>query len=162
MLPSRFRTILCFAVLAGFFIVSKESPAEETSYWVLQTSAYTRHFNPDPRHINRQKLVHVEYHWSDQWFVAAGSVTSSFGQPVTYVTYGKQWRPLESVPLLHVKLSGGIYHGYKGEFRDKVPFNSSGFAPAILPSIGLSGKYFSGEVVLFGGNAAMIAVGVVF
>jgi hypothetical protein len=156
------RTILCFAVLAGVFAASKEVLAEESGPWVLQTSIYTIHFRPDPRHINQQKLLHVEYHRTDQWFYAAGSVTSSFGQPVQYVTFGKQWRPIESVPLLHVKLSGGLYHGYKGEFRDKVPFNSSGFAPAILPTIGFSGQHVSGEVVFLGTNALMVAIGVVF
>jgi hypothetical protein len=156
------RLVPWFAILAAVFALSREVFAEEGDRWLLQTSIYTTHFKNDPRHNNNQKLVNVEYQRTDQWIFGAATADSSFDQPIQYIYAGKLWRPIESAPLMHFKLSGGLIHGYKGEFRDKIPFNSSGVAPAILPALGLSGKHVSGEVVLFGVAGVMVTLGVVF
>ena len=158
---SRFCTIGCFLVLLGSVAMSGEAPAEEGARWLLQTSIYTTHFNNRP-HNNHQKLLNLEYQRSDQWVVGGAVFDTSFDQPAQYLYFGKLWRPFETEPLIHVKLTGGLIHGYKGEFRDKIPLNSRGVAPAIIPAVGLSGNHISGEVVLFGVAGAMVTLGVLF
>lgn len=64
--------------------------------------------------------------------------------------------------MLHAKLTGGLLHGYKDQYRDKIPFNSSGVAPAIVPAIGLSGKHLSSEVNFFGFAGLMVTMGALF
>ena len=93
--------------------------------------------------------------------MGAAAFKNSFGQPSQYVYIGKLWRPWDAVPLVHVKLTGGLLHGYKGEYKDKVPFNSdNGIAPLLLPSIGLSGKRFTTDLVIFGTAGALLTIGV--
>lgn len=128
--------------------------------YLFQTSLYGRHWSPDPRHTNNFRLLNLEVQRPDQWVYGFAYFRNSFDQPSQYLYFGKQWRPFEAYPLVHVKLTGGVLHGYKGEFRDKIPFNGSGFAPALLPSIGLSGKRFTGDFILFGTAGMMLTVGI--
>jgi hypothetical protein len=53
-------------------------------------------------------------------------------------------------------------HGYKGKYRDKIPFNKLGIAPAILPTLGARYKDFSVEAIILGNSALMIGVGYTF
>ena len=56
-------------------------------------------------------------------------------------------------------MSAGIIYGYVGKYKDKVPLNVGGFAPAIIPTIGyrLSDRYGL-EVQLLGTAAVMVGV----
>jgi hypothetical protein len=151
------RVAALLAALTGSAVQAQEVKLDR---FYVQTSLYTKHFNPDPRHNSVQYLIDVEWHRPGNWLFGASFFRNSFDQPSQYVFFGKQWRPFDSYPLVHVKLTAGILHGYKGEFRDKIPFNSSGFAPVILPSIGLSGKRFGSEIIFFGISGAMLTAGV--
>ncbi len=159
---SRFRAITCLLALFIPLTITGEALAEENSQWLLQTSIYTSHFNPSPEHINNQRLLNLEYRRPDRWLVGAAAFDNSYGQPSQYVYIGKLWRPFEPAPLVHIKLTGGLLHGYKDEYRDKIPMNSNGVAPAILPAIGLSGKHLHSEFILFGTSGAMITAGVLW
>ena len=128
--------------------------------WYLQTSVYTHHFHVDPRHNDHQKLVDIEYLRADNYLAGISWFSNSFGQPSQYFYVGKQWRPFDSQPPIYLKLTGGLIHGYKGEFRDKIPFNHSGVAPGLIPSIGYSTKYFATELVIFGTAGIMLTFGV--
>ncbi len=128
--------------------------------WYFQTTAYTRHFSPSPQHVNHQRMLNFEYWGPDKWIWGASFLRNSFGQPSQYIYTGRLWRPFDSAPLVHVKLTGGVLHGYKGEFRDKISFNHYGYAPALIPSIGLSGKRFATEFVLLGAGAMFITAGI--
>ena len=61
---------------------------------------------------------------------------NSFDQFSQYFYYGYKWNLPSISRSMHVKLTGGIIHGYRGEFEDKVPINNNGWSPAIIPSIG--------------------------
>lgn len=128
--------------------------------YLFQTSLYGRHWSPDERHTNNFRLLNLEVQRPSQWVYGFAYFRNSFDQPSQYLYLGKQWRPFESYPLVHLKLTGGVLHGYKGEFRDKIPFNGSGIAPALLPSIGLSGKRFTSDFILFGTAGMMLTVGI--
>ncbi|HRL74969.1 MAG TPA: hypothetical protein PK440_00355 [Candidatus Accumulibacter phosphatis] len=51
-------------------------------------------------------------------------------------------------------------HGYKGQYQDKIPFNGSGYAPAIVPAVGYCYQRVCSELVLFGTAGAMLTLGV--
>ena len=136
--------------------------SDGTSRWFFQTSLATRHFHPDERHDNTQRLLNLEYWRGDSYLYGLALFDNSFGQRSIYGYIGKTWRPFDSSPNTYVKLTGGFLRGYSGEFRDKIPFNHSGIAPAILPSIGYSFGRFSTELVLFGTAGVMWTIGAFF
>ncbi len=142
---------------------STRAPGDGLKYpagrWYFQTSALTRHVNPSPEHTNYQRMLDFEYWNPDRWIWGATFLRNSFNQPTQYIYMGRLWRPLNSAPMFHLKLTGGVIHGYKGEYRDKIPFNHYGYAPALMPSIGISGKWFASEIVILGTAAMMITVG---
>lgn len=159
---SQYRIARCVALMLGIFVASSPVQAAEDHRWLLQTSAYTTHFHNNPEHNNHQHLVNLEYQRSDQWVIGASAFDNSFGQPTQYAYIGRLFRPLDSVPLVHFKLTGGLIHGYKDQYKDKIPLNSRGVAPVIIPAIGLSGKHLSGEVIFFGLAGLMVTMGVLF
>ena len=61
---------------------------------------------------------------------------------------------------LYVKVGAGVVHGYRGEYRDKIPFNGSGYAPAIVAAVGYCYLRLCSEIVVFGSAGAMWTIGV--
>lgn len=144
---------------------------------LLKTSLYTRHYRDDPRHNNHQRMVNLEWiadsdyepTWTDRafahsprtrWLVGGAAFRNSFGQQSTYI-YGGLRHELTSGQhtSTYVKLTGGLLHGYRGEFRDKIPFNRLGVAPAVLPAIGVDYRRVNLELIPFGKAGLMINVG---
>lgn len=149
--------VVCFVSPAS----GEDTPAPEPAgaRWYLQTSYYTKHFHSDPAHNNHQHLVNLERIGADNALVGGAFFYNSFDQPTEYVYVGKLWRPFDRAPLVHFKLTGGLIHGYKQDYRDKIPYNQHGIAPAILPAIGISGKNFATEAVFFGIAGVMLTAG---
>lgn len=136
-----------------------------TDRFYLQTSVATVHFHPDPDHVNKQNLVNVEWRFDEfwgggQWLAGAAIFKNSFGQPSQYVYGGWLARPFVDAQPLYFKITAGALHGYKEPYQDKIPFNSSGVAPAILPSMGYCYRRFCSELVIFGTAGAMLTAGV--
>jgi hypothetical protein len=101
-----------------------------------------------------------EWNITENWLVGGAVFDNSFGQNSQYVYGGYRFRPFETLQQLYFKISAGIVHGYSGEFQDKIPFNNSGFAPVIVPSMGYCINRFCSELVIFGGAGAMLTFGV--
>lgn len=128
--------------------------------WLLQTSVFTTHYNPKPEHNNHQRLIGLEYTQSNDWILGGASFDNSFNQRSTYLYTGRQF-DLGRGPLF-AKVTGGVMHGYRGEYDDKIPLNRFGVAPAIIPSLGIEGQVLSSELVFLGAAAAMVSVGIQF
>ena len=140
-----------------------ESRASDRFYF--QTSLYTAHFHPDDEHNNSQKLVYAEWRLAQRWlegqlFVGGSYFDNSFSQSSQFVFAGLLWRPVESRQELYFKVAAGVVHGYKGEYQDKIPFNGSGYAPAIIPAVGYCYQRLCSEFVLIGSAGAMLTLGV--
>lgn len=149
---------LIFGALAAHSVNAQQQAIGDR--WYFQTSLATHHWNPSPQHVKRNYLLNLERQSSTGFVLGGAHLKNSFGQPTQYLYAGKLWRPLDAYPGAYVKLTGGIAYGYKGEFRDKIPFNGSGVAPVVVPSIGISGKNVATELVIFGGAGVMWTVGV--
>jgi len=129
--------------------------------WNLQFSLYTRHWDPSPEHNNHQHMISVEARFRDEWLAGLSVFDNSFYQPTQLVYVGKTW-PLPDSSHWYFKLVGGLIHGYKEPYEDKIPFNGLGIAPAILPSVGYRRGHFLAEAHLAGVAAITITAGVRF
>ena len=103
--------------------------------WNVQTSLYTHHFDPDPDHNNDQNLIAVEAVFANDWLAGATVFDNSFGQPSELIYVGRIW-PLLDSEHWYFKLTGGLLHGYKEPYEDKIPLNGLGIAPALIPTLG--------------------------
>lgn len=127
---------------------------------LVQTSLYTTHFRPKPEHTNNQRLISVELHTPDLWFTGAARFKNSFDQDSLYLYAGRELTLWErDATRIRAKLSAGALHGYRGEFRDKIPFNRYGVAPAILPSVGVSWQRLETDLIVFGAAGLMLTAG---
>lgn len=146
----------CLSLLCLSLLLALPVAAEEV--WYLQTSAYTRHFHPDPEHNNRQDLIGLEY--QAEGGVVAGGTTfrNSFRQRSQYAYVGKRFD--SGAAPVYLKVTGGLLQGYRGEYRDKIPLNRFGVAPVLIPSLGARLGPVGGELVLLGNSAMMVNLGV--
>lgn len=168
--------LLLGVVFAAPAAAQTAAPAAEASPWsapepwrtdrfYFQTSVATTHFSADPNHVDKQDLLNLEWrfdrYWAGgQWLAGGATFKNSFGQQSQYVYGGWLARPVASAQPLYFKITAGALHGYKPPYDEKIPFNQSGVAPAIVPSAGYCYKRFCSELVLFGTAGAMLTFGV--
>src|SRR5690554_6291035 len=126
--------------------------------WYIQGSVWTTHFDPQPDHNNNQDLIGLERHRDDSYLWGAATFRHSFGERSWYGYTGKRFE-FAGTPF-NAKLTAGLLYGYRGEYRDKIPFNRFGVAPAVISSVGASYQRVGVDVVLLGAAAAMVNVGV--
>jgi hypothetical protein len=131
------------------------------SGWNIQTSLYTKHWDSDPEHTNHQKLIGPELVFENDYLVGLAIFRNSFDQPSQFLYIGKTWRLFRS-EYFYFKLVGGLLHGYKEPFEDKIPLNGLGVAPAILPSFGIRYKRVMVEAQIAGTAAITITGGLRF
>ncbi|PXX95038.1 hypothetical protein CR157_19290 [Halomonas sp. LBP4] len=139
-------------------------PKPKLDHVLVQTSLYTDHFSSDPEHTNQQKLASVELHNPQRWLVGAAGFKNSFDQDSLYLYVGREfpfWEPAESVTF-RTKLTAGALHGYRGEYRDKIPFNRYEIAPAALPSVGVQWGRVESDLIVFGTAGLLVTAGVRF
>jgi len=125
----------------------------------FQTSLYSMHFNDDPEDNNRQNSINFEWRKNTGFLLGFAYFKNTFYQPSQYLYGGKIFRPFDNHQYIYFKITGGLLHGYKGEYKDKIPFNSLGVAPAILPAAGLSYKNFTTELVPYGIRGIILTLG---
>ncbi|KSW26568.1 MULTISPECIES: hypothetical protein [unclassified Pseudomonas] len=145
-------------ILLAALLLAPAAWAGEGDSWYLQTSVFTRHWNHDPQHNNHQDLIGVERNRDDGWVWGGATFRNSFRQRSNYVYAGKRF-DLDDSPF-YFKVTGGVIQGYRGEYRDKIPLNRYGVAPAVIPSVGAQVGRFASEFVVLGNSAGMINLGV--
>lgn len=156
--PSQIFALFC--LFLSIAVSADESKNKKP--WQLQTSLYTKHYHDDGKLNNHQNLVELEYHREDNYLIGAALFNNSYRQFSQYVYVGKLWRPIDNYQYLHIKLTGGLLHGYRDEHKDAIPLNGVGIAPVIVPAIGLSDEHLVGEIALFGRDCFLITAGLRF
>jgi hypothetical protein len=133
-------------------------PAEDAQ-WSLTLSPYTHHWKVSDEH----KHVHLgslERNLSGGRFCGLALFNNSFGQPSAYLYAGKQWNGFAGEPNIFVKVSAGFIYGYKGDHKDVLYYNHSGFAPVVIPAIGYEfTKKDSANVTILGTAGVLFAYG---
>lgn len=155
--------------LADSCLAQNEAPPDDQSQesgweveqWYIFTSIYTKHFDPEPEHVNNQKMLGLESEMKNNWVFGLAVFDNSFGQNSQYLYTGYKW-DLFSSKLWYFKLTGGLLHGYKEPYEDKIPLNGLGVAPAIVPTLGFQYKFFVAEANLGGLAALTITAGIAF
>lgn len=129
----------------------------------LQYGPRVIHYRPSPEHVNDSGLVNVQIEsrrdtrWgADRSLVGFAAFTNSFGQSAQYVYMGQVWQLSR---YWYAKVTAGLLAGYRGEYRDKIPLNQLGVAPAIIPSLGLRLGPVSVEGILLGSAGYMFGIG---
>ncbi|TRW50540.1 sn-glycerol-3-phosphate transporter [Aliidiomarina halalkaliphila] len=145
----------------------------------LHTSVFTTHFNPKPEHNNTQNLIGLEWYgdgFEPNYFHAfhdhmgnarplAGAAwfRNSFDQKSIYLYGGVRQDFIRYNEIqTYAKITAGLIHGYRGEYRDKIPFNQFGIAPAIIPMVGASYGWGVAEITFFGFSGVMLTLGATF
>lgn len=148
---------LCATLLLGHSLNAHAQEPATADFWQIQTSAYTHHFSYNPEHNDRQKLLAIEYDDASRWLFGGAIFRNSFDQPSQYAYLGKRFDS-QSTPL-YLKITGGLLHGYRGDYKNKIPLNRYGIAPAVIPSLGLHVGPATAEVTVLGNAAVMLNVG---
>ena len=150
MIFSRLTTALLCLLLAVTARADEEAPADwDVGEWRVAFSLYTKHFDPDPDHVNDQNLVAVEAGFNNDWLAGIAVFDNSFGQNSQFLYAGYSW-PIMRSDYWYVKLMGGLLHGYKEPYEDKIPLNGLGVAPAIVPALGFRYRRVFAEANLGG------------
>lgn len=129
-------------------------------------SPYTEHFRNNAEYAKHSYLVDLGIEskydrvWgSDATLFGVAIFKNSYGQPSQYVYWGQQW---DVKPWFFTKVTAGLLHGYKGKYKNNIPFNGLGTAPAIIPSVGFRYGNARVEAVVLGFSALMVTVGYTF
>ncbi len=133
----------------------------EVKHRSLYSSLYTRHYDPEPEHVNDQNLLGFETQYENDQLWGFAFFDNSFGQESQYLYIGRKYRAFDS-DRWYYKLTGGLMHGYKEPYENKIPLNEAGIAPVIIPSFGYQNKNFQSELVQLGFSGVMITVGITF
>ena len=146
-------------VLTGLMLLAAgNASAMEIAEWRFQTSIYTHHWSSDPEHVSNSKLLGIEFETTKRWIGGFAYFDNSFGQPSQYLYAGYEW-PLFKTKWAYFKLTGGVLHGYKEPYEDKIPMNGLGVAPAIVPAFGFKYKRVLTEIQILGTAAVTWTVG---
>jgi len=154
--------LLSTLMITGFLLMAAgNANALEIKEWRFSTSLYTKHWDPDPEHVNNSNLLGIEFETTNRWIYGFAYFDNSFGQPSQYLFAGYSW-PLFSKDWAYFKLTGGLLHGYKEPYEDKIPLNNLGIAPAIVPAFGLRYKRVYTELQILGTAAITVTAGFSF
>ena len=140
---------------------STQSSGWSVDRWYIFTSIYTLHTDPEPEHVNNQKMLGIEAQMTNNWLFGFASFDNSFGQRSEYLYAGYKWALFRSEHW-YFKLTGGLLYGYKEPYEDKIPLNGLGIAPIILPVLGFRYKWFATEVSFAGTAALTLSAGISF
>jgi hypothetical protein len=160
--PATAAKLLRLITMAVLLLATVENAAAmEIAEWRFQTSLYTKHWSPDPEHVNNSKLLNLEFETKTKWVYGFAHFDNSFGQPSQYLYAGYSWN-LFHKDWAYFKLTGGLLHGYKEPHEDKIPLNDLGVAPAIVPTFGLRYKRVFTELQILGNSAITVTAGFSF
>ena len=163
------RIFVTLVLLVAFFPAAADSDSSflrllkgsEIEKRYVFTSLYTRHYDPEPDHVNNQNMLGFENEMENDELWGFAMFDNSFGQESQYLYVGQKWRAFQS-DQWYYKLTGGVIHGYEEPYEDKIPFNDLGIAPAVIPALGYRNKNFFAEFAQLGLAAGLITVGVSF
>jgi len=163
--PMRLARWICRLAVAAHLTTSTAAGAAETDLLspgdviMIQAAPKVIHFDPSDEHVKYSWLVGVEWQRASRWLAGYSYFNNSFDQKCHYLYGGKSWPLGENNSNWYLKLTGGVIIGYKDPYEDKLPINSNGVGPVIIPALGYKFNRFNVQANLLGANGLMITVG---
>jgi hypothetical protein len=151
---------LCIAWILPFAV-----PAAEHWYsydhLYFQAGTYV-HYHSDDDFAGNKLFASLEAIKSSDWLYGLALFNNSFGQFSQYLYGGKIIDFHGRLDGFHAKITAGLLHGYKGDYKDRVPLNDLGVSPAIIPGIGYQGRLFGLDAFLLGFSGVLFTAGMDF
>lgn len=146
---------ICLLAIWGPATALAEVEESPEPRWELVAAPFALHWasEADHRHV---VLLGLEKQEPGNVLWGGAAFRNSFGQPSAYAYYGRRWDQLFGSNDFYLKLSGGVIYGYKGRYKDKVPFNHHGFGLAVIPALGFQITRNDALQIGFLGTAAAI------
>jgi hypothetical protein len=151
---------ILFALLITQTSMAWEFYGDDDDLYVMG-AGYT-HFSSSDDHQGPPLLVSAEIIKKNHWFYGLSLFNNSFGQFSQYAYVGREFKLDFIFSGFRSKISAGVIHGYTGEFKHKLSYNHSGFAPAIIPGLGYQKDKWGVDVYLMGNSGLLLGVGYKF
>ena len=124
----------------------------------LQLGSYF-HYTYSSDHTDKPIFTSIESVNADSTLYGLALFNNSFDQFSQYLYAGKSWNYHGDWQGFHTKLTVGLIHGYRGKYKHKIPLNSLGIAPAIIPGIGYNNGRYGADVIMLGLSGLLFTVG---
>ncbi len=126
----------------------------------LQLASYT-HYTDSDDYEGPPIYGGAEVKKPGGWFYGLGLFNNSYGQFSQYLYFGRQFDfyRIDEQTGLHLKLSGGLIHGYHDEHEDSLPVTIGDIGPVIIPSLGIDMGRWSFDLVFLVDEALMFNFG---
>jgi hypothetical protein len=147
--------------MLGPFAVWGEEHWYDFDHLYIQAGTYV-HFHQDEEHSGSRIFASLEAIRSDDWLYGLALFNNSFNQFSQYLYGGKNWNFQGKMEGLHARITAGLIHGYKGKYKDKIQYNDSGIAPALIPGIGYKKGRYGADMYLLGKAGVLFTAGMDF
>jgi len=154
-----------FSIVAGLIAltcapVSHAEVFGEGDRIMVEVGPYVYHFHNNTDHNQWPHLLGVEYETGSHWLGGVAAFQNSYYQDTQFFYFGKRWFINSVDENLYVKIAGGLVHGYKEPYDDKLPINSAnGYGFAILPAVGYQFGRANAQLIFIGAIGAVITFG---
>ena len=138
-----------YLVLVSLFFISFIN-----AYDRISLGSYA-HYNSKPEHDNKPFIFTYDSFINEKNFYGIALFNNSFGQFSQFLYKGHVIQSKSN--NLHYELTYGIIHGYKDEYQDRIPINTSdGIGLGLIPSIYYSLNKKSSISLSIMGSAGLI------
>ena len=152
-----FALLLLCAPIAGFADDAKHQD-DFFDHYYLQAGTYM-HYTDSDDYTGSKIFTSIEGVKSNDWLYGLALFDNSFGQFSQYIYTGTSWNYHGKFEGFHTKLTAGFIHGYRGDYKDKIPLNNLGIGPAIIPGIGYDNGKYGADIIMLGGAGLLFTVG---
>lgn len=143
----------------GALAESPIDPLDTEHPWYIHGGPYL-HYKDDDKYEGPPLFLGIEYYRGDRWLAGASVFQNSYGQFSQYLYFGKTFRPLDRYPYLHIKLTGGIIHGYGGEHHDTLPVRwGDSWGLGAIPTVGYKKDRFGFDFAFLKASGLMFLMG---
>lgn len=150
-------------VLFGFSLVAHaDEKSQQTPYFdhfYLQAGSYA-HYTDSEDYTGTKLFTSIEGVKKNDWLYGLALFDNSFGQFSQYLYTGKTFNYHGQLEGFHTKLTAGFIHGYRGDYKDKIPLNNLGIGPAIIPGVGYDNGKVGADLIMLGVAGVLFTVGV--
>lgn len=169
--PMRYRRTLRICVLALLLGISPagrtaNQAVENERPWIpgwfdsvyIQAGVST-HWEDDDEYRGTPYLGGLEAAHQNRQLVGISLFNNSYSQFCQYFYYGYNFPLTYISESLHLKLTGGLIHGYVDESEDKLSLSADGWAPVIIPSLGWKRDRVGLDIAVLGDAGVMFLLG---